>query len=1254
MKFAIVLLSLLSQVCLAQSVIWPGGSGNATAIQGTPVSVTPPTSGEVLQFNSTSGKWEPATVSGTGTVTSVNASVPATLLTISGNPITGSGTLAFDLATQNQNRLLIGPVSGADAQPTFRLLVPGDLPGGTNGKYMSFDVSTGKPGASPFLQLGQNPTSIQAVNASFTVPNTVTSLEGYMYNPTVDGAALAAPKAFEILGDYGNTSPTILTNLKEILLAEQYHDNITISGGYTGIQIGPNFGAAASVDSFNGIIENANIQLTSMTSLNSILLQTQIGNGVPASISDMSSVNVSPTIGATSNVTNYNGLNVSPNFVSGSTTTSFKGITVDPQGSISAVNAVGIDIHMNNITASNSKNSIATSGGTVVIGSDNNLISSASFQTGNSIGIQAHALTAITGTDYIGNSLLTVFDAQDNVANGPTGLGVNQVGYIGQMGVASGKTVAQFNGAVSGYSFGAATGSITDTAAYVAAGPIGPGATVTNSRGFYVPALFNNSGGTVTNAWGIYVAPSNVDNFLKKNLIIGGSTGLPIGANSLEVNGSEFVTKSATDSGVSAGIINASSDTTVDGSNTTIGINGTASATVQSGATNDKALAGMNFVVTHGDTTDQGTLHEMDGANALLFNNSDTTGLLDKAYGYHSTFFSSKGTTTDYYGFYSERVPSGPGVLTNNWGIYVVNDNDTPVKNYLSGRTQIGGSSPSISADASLELKASDKALLLNRVDTATEGGLAAVNGMQLYNTDTNKFRCYENGAWADCIGGGGGGANTALSNLASVAINSDLIFGAAVVGTLKTKDNLSSDSSSLFLKSGDTDSSDQSGDVNLASGSGGDFSGNINISSADVISQSGGINIHIGSAGTRGKIQLQDGSEGTAGYVWLSTDTVGSGTWAPLNTNATSLQGTAISSTPPSSGQVLQFNSTSNQWESATVAGTGTVTSVSSGTGLLGGPITGAGTLSVDVGTGANQIVQLNGSGHLPALDGFLLTNLNVTGSGSSGAAGSVQFSDGSGGFSSNGSNFFWDDSTQRLGVHTASPSVMFQVAGTTGFFARLGSTAGAHFDFSTNQIASFTGGGSSSFFINNDSTGNVYMVTGGGQVAINTFSPNSVLGVGGAITMNGSSSGFVGFQGATNAGSVIYTLPSSDGSSGQVLTTNGTNTLSWATAQVPTPVSNKLIFSGTAPTLGSCGTSPSIVGNDSAGRITVGTGGIATSCAITFAAAWTNAPLCFVSDESALIATQVVPTTTNLTISATAPFAASSKLAYHCVGYQ
>mgnify|MGYP002776350665 CR=1 FL=1 len=50
--------------------------------------------------------------------------------------------------------------------------------------------------------------------------------------------------------------------------------------------------------------------------------------------------------------------------------------------------------------------------------------------------------------------------------------------------------------------------------------------------------------------------------------------------------------------------------------------------------------------------------------------------------------------------------------------------------------------------------------------------------------------------------------------------------------------------------------------------------------------------------------------------------------------------------------------------------------------------------------------------------------------------------------------------------------------------------------------------------------------------------------------IRLYGSTSGYVGLKGAAAAGSTTYTLPAADGTTGQVLSTNGSATLSWATA--------------------------------------------------------------------------------------------------------
>lgn len=95
-----------------------------------------------------------------GTVTSVGLSAPG-IFSVSGSPVTSTGTLAFSLVTETANTVFSGPTSGGGAVPTFRTLVAADVPnlsatyvtqsevGAANG-VASLDVS----GKVPPSQLG--------------------------------------------------------------------------------------------------------------------------------------------------------------------------------------------------------------------------------------------------------------------------------------------------------------------------------------------------------------------------------------------------------------------------------------------------------------------------------------------------------------------------------------------------------------------------------------------------------------------------------------------------------------------------------------------------------------------------------------------------------------------------------------------------------------------------------------------------------------------------------------------------------------------------------------------------------------------------------------------------------------------------------------------------------------------------------------------------------------------------------------------
>lgn len=69
----------------------------------------------------------PAAAGSGGTVTSVGLSLPG-IFSVSGSPVTSSGTLTGALATQTANTIFSGPTTGSAAAPAFRAMVTADIP----------------------------------------------------------------------------------------------------------------------------------------------------------------------------------------------------------------------------------------------------------------------------------------------------------------------------------------------------------------------------------------------------------------------------------------------------------------------------------------------------------------------------------------------------------------------------------------------------------------------------------------------------------------------------------------------------------------------------------------------------------------------------------------------------------------------------------------------------------------------------------------------------------------------------------------------------------------------------------------------------------------------------------------------------------------------------------------------------------------------------------------------------------------------
>jgi hypothetical protein len=83
---------------------------------------------------------------GSGTVTSVGMTVPS-ILSVSGTPVTTSGTLAVTLTTQSANTVFAGPTTGSAATPTFRSLVAADIPALDATKITSGTINTARLGS---------------------------------------------------------------------------------------------------------------------------------------------------------------------------------------------------------------------------------------------------------------------------------------------------------------------------------------------------------------------------------------------------------------------------------------------------------------------------------------------------------------------------------------------------------------------------------------------------------------------------------------------------------------------------------------------------------------------------------------------------------------------------------------------------------------------------------------------------------------------------------------------------------------------------------------------------------------------------------------------------------------------------------------------------------------------------------------------------------------------------------------------------
>lgn len=145
------------------------------------VKINSPTNGQVLKYNSTTSVWENSTdAAGTGTVTQVNATA-GTGISVSGSPITTSGTLTITNTAPDQTVVLSAGtgISTSGTYPSFTVTntAPDQVVGITagtgitkSGTYPNFTITNSAPDQTVSLTAGTG-ISTSGTYPNFTITN---------------------------------------------------------------------------------------------------------------------------------------------------------------------------------------------------------------------------------------------------------------------------------------------------------------------------------------------------------------------------------------------------------------------------------------------------------------------------------------------------------------------------------------------------------------------------------------------------------------------------------------------------------------------------------------------------------------------------------------------------------------------------------------------------------------------------------------------------------------------------------------------------------------------------------------------------------------------------------------------------------------------------------------------------------------------------------------------------------------------------
>jgi hypothetical protein len=483
----------------------------------------------------------------------------------------------------------------------------------------------------------------------------------------------------------------------------EVRNNVNISGPIQGYGFQPTLNAGATID--NSQYVNAFYDFSNM----------------PVTVPGYTAFSSGPIIGTIPSNKNYAGMNINPTITTFDASAGFIGVGIS-----GILGTFGANSYYNGVSVNPTIASVRYAAG-ITVGMDNVTVYP---------GVQA----AVTIQDLFIQSILAGSTGNSvTIEYTPGGIAgsevVSNIGLAIQVQIESGVSTAQnVKDALDLYAFTAA--NLTTTVTGVASNPQttqGP----TSLAGGIDPgtkqAAFFDGDVQITGdlSFGGALSIGKLSAFAAQAVVDGG--GVPSTIHSL-----------VTSPTVAANATIANADT--------IGVNTAALMDIGANATVTSALVGLTAlalpaVVTMGAGS---TVDRITGATfALSLDAAAGGGTIANLELCRAVAIPNGATTvTRLVGFKFDLPFGDPG--TTSWGVY-----ESPgVHNYLQGDLLIGGTAGSddtvTNSSVALEVKSATKAFVNARMTTTERDALTAINGMQLYNTTTDKLQVYAAGSWVD------------------------------------------------------------------------------------------------------------------------------------------------------------------------------------------------------------------------------------------------------------------------------------------------------------------------------------------------------------------------------------------------------------------------------------------------------------------------------------------------------------------------